>query len=118
MVDNPNNGGSVLLMGQALFAAAQYDDAAGAVQIGMQMLPENEWGNVVKNYTQLYGNIQNYTNELKALETARNREARRSGPAVPVGLSLRLPGLSQAGRSGTGQGPRLAAEGPGIAKAA
>jgi tetratricopeptide (TPR) repeat protein len=38
----------------------------------MQSLPENEWANVVKNYTQLYPNIQSYTDQLKALERARS----------------------------------------------
>ena len=68
LVDNPNNGGVVLLMSQALFALGQYDVAANGVQMAMQMLPEAEWGNLVKNYKDLYPNIQNYTDQLKALE--------------------------------------------------
>jgi tetratricopeptide (TPR) repeat protein len=72
LVDNPNNGGVVLLMAQALFAMGHNDEAAGAVQMAMQTLPESEWGNVVKNYTQIYGNIGDYTNQLKALERARD----------------------------------------------
>ncbi len=70
----------MLLMAQALFAQGKYDDAAGAVQIGMQWLPENEWGNVVKNYSQLYSNVQNYTDQLRALERARN--AKPDDPAM------------------------------------
>jgi hypothetical protein len=80
MVDNPNNGGVVLLMAQALFAVGQYNDAAGAVQMGMQMVPENEWGTVGKNYTQIYPNIQNYTDQLKTLERA--RDAKPDDPAI------------------------------------
>jgi tetratricopeptide (TPR) repeat protein len=80
LVDNPNNGGVILLMAQALFALGKYDNAAGAVQAGMQMLPQNEWGNVVKNYTQVYSNIQKYTDQLKALENARN--AKPDDPAM------------------------------------
>jgi tetratricopeptide (TPR) repeat protein len=71
MVDNPKNGGVVLMIAQAMFALGQYDQAAGAVQMGMQMLPEGEWGTVVKNYTQLYPNIQNYTDQVKTLEQTR-----------------------------------------------
>jgi tetratricopeptide (TPR) repeat protein len=71
MVDNPRNGGIMLMIAQAMFALGQYDQAAGAVQMGMQMLPEGEWGTVVKNYTQIYPNVQNYTDQLKTLETAR-----------------------------------------------
>jgi len=75
MVDDPDNGAVVLLMGQAMFALGQYEAAANATQMGMQMLPESEWGNVVKNYTQLYGNIEDYTNQVRAAEKARDARA-------------------------------------------
>jgi tetratricopeptide (TPR) repeat protein len=55
-----------------MFALGQYDQAANTTQMAMQMLPESEWGNVVKNYTQLYGNIEDYTNQLRAAEKARD----------------------------------------------
>jgi tetratricopeptide (TPR) repeat protein len=80
LLDSPNNGGVMLLTAQALFAQGKYVDAAGAVQIGMQSLPENEWGNLVKNYVQVYPNVQNYTDQLKALEMARN--AKPDDPAM------------------------------------
>jgi tetratricopeptide (TPR) repeat protein len=72
MVDDPNNGAVVLLMAQAMFALGQYDQAANTTQMAMQMLPEAEWGNVVKNYTQLYGNVEDYTNQVRAAEKARD----------------------------------------------
>lgn len=75
MVDDPDNGAVVLLMAQALFALGQYESAANATQMGMQMLPESEWGNVVKNYTQLYGNIEDYTNQVRAAEKVRDAQA-------------------------------------------
>ncbi len=75
MVDDPDNGAVVLLMAQALFALGQYQSAANATQMGMQMLPETEWGNVVRNYTQLYGNIEDYTNQVRAAEKARDTRA-------------------------------------------
>jgi tetratricopeptide (TPR) repeat protein len=59
-------------MAQALFAQGQYEAAANTTQMAMQMLPETEWGNVVKNYTQLYGNIEDYTNQIRAAEKARD----------------------------------------------
>jgi tetratricopeptide (TPR) repeat protein len=71
IVDNPRNGGLMLMIAQAMFALGQYDQAAGAVQMGMQMLPEGDWGNVVKNYDQIYPNFQNYTDQVKTLEKAR-----------------------------------------------
>lgn len=80
MVDDPDNGAVVLLMAQALFALGQYESAANTTQMGMQMLPETEWGNVVRNYTQLYGNIEDYTNQVRAAEKV--RDARADGGAV------------------------------------
>ncbi len=40
----------------------------------MNMLPEDKWGTVVQNYTQLYGNNSDYSNQLKSLETARTQD--------------------------------------------
>ncbi len=74
MVDNRDNGAVVLLMAQALFQLGQYEGAAGTVQMAMQMLPEDEWSKVVNNYTDLYGNVQDYTNGVKALEKARGEK--------------------------------------------
>jgi Flp pilus assembly protein TadD len=80
LVDDPKNGGVMMLMAQTLLALGQYDDAAGATQAAMQMLPEDKWSVVVSNYTQLYGNAQDYTDELKALEKA--RDAKPESPAL------------------------------------
>jgi len=80
MVDDPQNGALMMLMGQALFAMGRYDEAAGATQAGMQMLPEDKWGVVIANYAQLYGNAQDYTDQLKALEKA--RDAKPDAPAL------------------------------------
>jgi hypothetical protein len=70
MVDNPRDGALSLLMGQALFATGQFDEAAGAVQHGLSMMPEDQWGMVISNYRQLYGNPSDYSDQLKALEAA------------------------------------------------
>ena len=72
LVEDPNNGALVLLMAQGLFEMSQYDQAAGATQMAMQMLPQEKWGAVIENYKELYGNIGDYTNQLKALEKARD----------------------------------------------
>ena len=80
LVDDPKNGGIMMLMAQTLFQLGQYDDAAGATQAAMSMLPEDKWGVVVTNYSQLYGNVQDYTNQLKALEKA--RDAKPDSPAL------------------------------------
>ena len=80
LVDTPHNGGAMLLLAQGLFASGQYQPAAGAVQLGMQMLPQDQWGNVVKHYTDLYPNNQDFTDQLRGLETART--ANPNDPAL------------------------------------
>ncbi len=79
LVDDPRNGAIVLLLGQALFALGQYDEAAGATQAALAMLPEDKWGAVVTHYKELYPNIADYTTQLRALEKARDAK-----PEVPA----------------------------------
>ena len=62
----------MLLLAQALFATGQYQPAAGAVQLAMQMLPQDQWGNVIRNYTELYSGNTAFTDQLRKLEAARN----------------------------------------------
>jgi tetratricopeptide (TPR) repeat protein len=50
----------------------QYQPAANTVQMAMQALPEGEWGTVVNKYAEIYPRIEQYTNQLKALEEARD----------------------------------------------
>jgi hypothetical protein len=69
-LDDPGNGVLVMMLAQAFFATGQFDEAAGAVQQGMQLLPREEWGVVVKNYKELYTNVQDFTDQLRALEKA------------------------------------------------
>ena len=75
LVDDPQNGALVMLLGQAYFAKGHYDEAAGAVQHGMQMLPQEKWGMVVEHYRELYASNQTYTDQLRALEAARKKDA-------------------------------------------
>ena len=42
--------------------------------MAMKDLPQEKWGSVVTNYTQLYGKTQDYTDQLRALEKARNEK--------------------------------------------
>src|SRR5262249_22147206 len=68
LVDDPQNGTLVMMLAQALFGVGQYDEAAGATQQGMFLLPQEQWGVVVSNYTELYEDTQDYVDQLKALE--------------------------------------------------
>jgi Flp pilus assembly protein TadD len=70
MVDDPNNATLFLMMSQALFASGNYDEAAGALQMGLMQMPEDQWGVVVENYKELYAPNDDYANQLKALEKA------------------------------------------------
>jgi Flp pilus assembly protein TadD len=70
MVDEPNNAGLMLMISQALFQTGQWTQAAAATELAMGALPEDNWGTVAQHYTQLYGNIKDYTSQLKNLENA------------------------------------------------
>jgi Flp pilus assembly protein TadD len=74
LVDQPENATLVLMLAQALFATGQYNEAAGAVQAGLSQIPEDQWGVVVSNYAELYGNIGDYTTQLRQLEAAAKRD--------------------------------------------
>jgi tetratricopeptide (TPR) repeat protein len=80
LVDDPRNAAIVLLLGQALFAVGQYDEAAGATQAALSMLPEDKWGAVVTHYKELYPNVGDYTGQIRALEKA--RDAKPDAPAL------------------------------------
>ena len=68
LVDDADNGVLMLMMGQALFANGQFDESAGVTQLALQTLPHEKWEVVVKNFRDLYGKVDDYTNQLKALE--------------------------------------------------
>ena len=68
IVDDSNNATLFLMMSQALFASGNYDESAGALQMGLMQMPEEQWGVVVENYKELYAPNDDYANQLKALE--------------------------------------------------
>ena len=70
LTDDPNNGVLLMMVSQGFLATGQYDEAAGTAQQAMQLLPKEEWGIVVKNFRELYGNAQDYTTQMRALESA------------------------------------------------
>ena len=70
IVDDPENGVLVLMLAQGMFATEQFNESAGATQFAMQSLPSEKWDVVVRNYRELYGKVDDYTAQLKALEKA------------------------------------------------
>ena len=79
LVDDPNNGVLMLLLAQSLFAEGKFSEAAGALQVGMLMMPTDQWGVVVENYTELYNDNQKFTDQLRALEKARKEKTEEPG---------------------------------------
>ena len=73
LIEDPNDPMVMLLLGQAYFADGQYAEAAGATELAMSQLPQDQWGAVVQNYTQVYGNPYDYNSQLVALEKARTK---------------------------------------------
>jgi tetratricopeptide (TPR) repeat protein len=69
-----------MLLGQALFQTGNYNEAAGAIEAAMNLLPEDKWGAAVEKYAQLYGNTLDFNNQLKALENA--RDSKPDDPAI------------------------------------
>ena len=70
IIDDQQNPVLLMLLAQSMFATGNFEEAAGATQSAMQMLPKDKWGVVVGNYKELYGNVQDYTDQLRALEKA------------------------------------------------
>ena len=69
-VDNSQNPVLMLMLGQALFATGNFEEAAGATHAALSQLPKDQWGVVVSNTRELYGSLQDYTTQLRALEQA------------------------------------------------
>lgn len=70
LVDEPQNGTLIMMMAQAQFQTGDFNQAAGAVQAGMMMLPKDKWGVVVGNFKELYSDTQDYVDQVKVLEKA------------------------------------------------
>jgi len=86
VVDSPRNGTTIMMLAQALFAAGEYDEAAAAIQQAMMLLPEEEWGNVASKFRGLYGNIQDYSDQVT--ELAKAVEQYPNDPALRLELGF------------------------------
>jgi Tetratricopeptide repeat len=85
LLDDPQNGTLIMMMAQAMFQSGEYNEAAGAVQAGLQMMPRDKWDVVVGNYKELYGNTQDYVDQLKALERTIKDKPKEPGLRLLVG---------------------------------
>src|SRR5207244_460682 len=54
--------------------AGKFDQAAGATQQAMQLLPREQWGIVVEHFRELYNRGAEYTRQLRVLEAARKTD--------------------------------------------
>lgn len=82
ILDEPSNGRLMLLLSQSLFAVGRYEEAAGAAEMGMRILPQDKWGSIIKDFGKFYANPNVYEQQLKELERARN--GRPEAPALRV----------------------------------
>lgn len=79
IVEDPKNGVLLMMLSQALFASGKFDEAAGAAQQGLMLLPQESWGVVPQNFKDLYGNAGDYSQQLKVLEAARKAKPEDPG---------------------------------------
>lgn len=63
----PRDGRVFLLLSQIHLAVGEYRDAAGAVRLGMSLLPQADWGYVVKNFRSYYHDAD-YVAQVRRLE--------------------------------------------------
>jgi hypothetical protein len=110
LVDDPQNGVLVLMLAQAFFADGQFNDAAGAVQQGLAMLPEDQWNVVVANYKELYGRSGDYAKQLKALEAAAKAEPDNPANLFSLGYHYGFLGYKEQGAKKLDQLIKLAPE--------
>jgi len=85
LVDDPENGVLMLMLSQALFATEKFSESAGAIQVAMQILPQEKWDVVVKNFRDLYGKGDDYTAQIRALERAARRKPDDAGMRFLLG---------------------------------
>ncbi len=63
----PREGRLFLLLSQIHFAVGEYRDAAGAARLAMSLLPQEDWGYVVKNFRSYYHDAD-YVAQVRRLE--------------------------------------------------
>jgi tetratricopeptide (TPR) repeat protein len=95
IIDDPQNPVLMMMMGQALFATGKFDEAAGATQLAMNVIPKDKWGVVIGNYKELYGNPQDYTTQLRALEKAVSDKPDNPAPRFLLGFHYAYLGFPQ-----------------------
>ena len=61
----------------------------------MQTLPKDQWGVVASNYKELYGSVQDYTNQLRALEKAVSDKPDNPGQRFLLGFHYGYLGYPQ-----------------------
>src|SRR5262249_5603017 len=110
LIDNQQDPLVTMLLGQALFASGKYDEAAGATQTAMRLLPKEEWGTVVNKHQELYGNGQDYANQLRALENSVADKPNDPGRRFLLGFQYSYLGYPQQGIDQLNQVLKLAPE--------
>src|SRR5579872_747659 len=94
-VDAPHDPLTMMLLAQGLLAIGKFDEAAGATQAAMRLLPSDEWNVVVRSYQALYGNARDYTEQLRALERAIREKPAKPGLRFLAGFHYGYLGYPQ-----------------------
>ncbi|MGD9648180.1 MAG: hypothetical protein AB7U73_20890 [Pirellulales bacterium] len=95
LVDAPRSGLYALRLAQAEFALGNYDNAAEALHLAMTLLPQDEWGQVVRNYKRLYTRNRTFTTQLRALELARKENPDNAAIRFLLGFQYLYLGFPQ-----------------------
>lgn len=85
-MDDPKDGRLLMMLAQALFAAGEYDEAAGATQQAMLLMPEEQWGMVVSRHADLYADPRDYLDQLRELEKAVREDPRNPALRFELGF--------------------------------
>jgi hypothetical protein len=98
--NNSLNGGPpnpvlIMMLGQAYFAAGNYREATVTTQAAMRALPQDQWGVVVANRHELYGNPKAYVQQLQQLETSVNENPKDPAERFLLGYHYAYLGYPQ-----------------------
>jgi tetratricopeptide (TPR) repeat protein len=95
MRDDPGNGTLALLLAQALFATGRFSEAGATLRQGLLMLPEEQWGVVVRNRNEIYPKVGVYAKHLRALENAVTENANSPELKLLLGYHYGYLGFTQ-----------------------
>ena len=86
IVDDPSNGELMLQLAQALFATGRYEEAAGATQQALMLLPPENWRAAAGSSLKLYQDPEDYRGQVAKLEEAVKNNPNNPGLRMELGF--------------------------------